>query len=180
MTIWFKQRRAAAQVVLAVAFALAGAGVACAGESLDGFWIDSDGEVILEIGPCGSARCGKVAWLRLPNGADGLPLLDVKNPDPKLRTRPVCGIQVVSGFKKSGEGTWGGGSVYVSDYGTTFSGTAQLLSPTQVKVSGYWGISLFGSSEVWTKVTKPVDVCWKAGPSKDAKSTPSDAGKPNG
>ena len=29
--------------------------------------MDSDGEVILNIGPCGDARCGKVAWLKAPH-----------------------------------------------------------------------------------------------------------------
>ncbi len=138
---------------------------AAAAEPLDGFWIDSDGEVILEIGPCaagGAARCGKVAWLKQPNGADGKPQLDDKNPDPKLRSRPVCGLNVVTGFKRQSADTWGGGTVYVSDYGTSFSGSAQVLGATQVKVTGYVGIPFFGSSEVWSKVTQPVTPCWIA------------------
>ena len=74
---------------------LAAAHSAHAGENLDGFWMDSDGEVILNIGPCGDARCGKVAWLKKPRGADGAPLRDYKNPDAKsaiaLRVRPARG-----------------------------------------------------------------------------------------
>lgn len=136
-----------------------------AAEALDGYWIDSDGEVILEIGPCGGSavsRCGKVAWLKQPNGADGKPQLDDKNPDPRLRSRPVCGLTVVTDFTRQSADTWGGGTVYVSDYGTSFSGTAQVLGPMQVKVTGYVGIPFFGSSEVWSKVTQPVTPCWAA------------------
>jgi len=132
-------------------------------EALDGFWMDSDGEVILEIGPCAAgqdSRCGRVAWLKQPLGADGMALLDVKNPDPALRSRPVCGLTVVSGFAKQTAETWGGGTVYVSDYGSSFSGTAEVLSQTQVKVTGYVGITFFGSSEVWTRVTHKVTPCW--------------------
>jgi uncharacterized protein (DUF2147 family) len=126
---------------------------------LDGFWQDSDGEVILEIRPCGSGWCGKVAWLKQPLGPDGLALRDYRNPDPALRNRAVCGLQVVTGFKKQADGTWGDGTVYVSDEGMSFSGYAEVLSPVQIKVTGYIGLSIFGASEVWTKVSKPVEPC---------------------
>jgi uncharacterized protein (DUF2147 family) len=132
---------------------------AVARESLDGFWQDSDGEVILEIRPCGSAWCGKVAWLKQPLGPDGLALRDYRNPDPALRKRPVCGLQVVTDFKKQADGTWGDGTVYVSDEGMSFSGYAEALSPTQIKVTGYVGLAIFGASEVWTKVSKPGEAC---------------------
>ena len=93
-------RRLAASIV-----ALVAAHAAHAGESLDGYWIDSDGEVILNIGPCGDARCGKVAWLRKPRGPDGGPLRDYKNADAALQPRFVCGMAVVIGFKKQPDGT---------------------------------------------------------------------------
>lgn len=144
-----------------------------AGEALDGFWMDSDGEVILQIGPCGNARCGRVAWLRLPLGGDGLPLLDYRNPDPALRSRPVCGLDVVSGFKKQPDGIWGDGTVYVSDLGMSFSGYAEVLNPTQVKVTGYVGLSIFGASEVWSRVATAVEPCW----TKPAKSAATPAPK---
>ena len=116
---------------------------AVAGEGLDGFWMDSDGEVILEIGPCGAARCGKVAWLKQPLGPDGRALRDYRNPNPALQRRPVCGLEVVSGFRKQPDGTWGEGTVYVSDMGTSYSGYAQILSSDQIKVTGYVGFHDF-------------------------------------
>ena len=129
-------------------------GPAVAGEGLDGYWMDSDGEVLLQIGPCGHDRCGKVVWLRKPRGADGKPLLDFRNPDPAMQARPVCGLTVVTGFKKQPDGTWGDGTVYVPDHGMSFSGYAEVLSPTKVKVTGYVLIQLLGSSEEWTRVPR--------------------------
>lgn len=126
---------------------------------LDGFWRDSDGEVILEVLPCGQARCAKVVWLKSPLGPDGLPLRDYKNSDPKLAVRPVCGMDVITGMEKQSDGSWGGGTVYVPDVGMSFSGKALIQSPTEVKVTGYIGIPLFGASEVWTKVAAPADRC---------------------
>jgi uncharacterized protein (DUF2147 family) len=147
-------------VAAAAGLALAAGAIdAQAGGSLDGLWMDSDGEVILEVTPCGDARCGRVVWLKQPLGPDGLPLTDYRNSDPQLRSRPVCGLEVVSGFKKQSDGSWGGGSVYVSDQGTSYSGVATVLSPTQVEVTGYIGLPIFGASEVWTKVSTPVERC---------------------
>lgn len=152
--------RLSARVALVAAVALAGASVSVrAGETLDGYWMDSDGEVLLEIGRCGNARCGKVAWLRKPRGSDGGPLRDVRNPDPKLQPQFVCGMVVVSGFKKQSDGTWGDGTVYVPDHGMSFSGTAQVLGPNHVKVSGYVLLPIFGSSEVWTRVNRQPPTC---------------------
>jgi len=143
----------------ALIVALVAAHGAYGGESLDGYWMDSDGEVILNIGPCGDARCGKVAWLRKPHGPDGAPLRDYRNPDARLQTRFVCGLPVVIGFRKQADGTWGNGTVYVPDNGMTFSGYAEVLNPNQVKVSGYVLVPLFGSSEVWTRINRKPPSC---------------------
>jgi uncharacterized protein (DUF2147 family) len=145
--------------IFLVSWIIYSAGSTLAAEALDGFWKDSDGEVILEIKACGAARCGRVAWLKKPFGPDGKLLRDYRNPDPELRDRLVCGLEVVSGFKKQTDGTWGDGTVYVSDEGMSFSGFAEILSSTQVRVTGYLGISIFGSSEVWTKVSRPQGYC---------------------
>ncbi len=133
--------------------------VSRAAESLDGYWIDSHGEVILNIGRCGNARCGKVAWLKKPRGPDYGPRRDFRKPDEKRRSRFVCGLTVVSGFKKQRDGTWGDGTVYVPDHGMSFSGYAEVLGPHHVKVSGYVLLPVFGSSEVWTRIKRKPPSC---------------------
>ncbi len=142
-----------------IAACMQGVPARAAQEDLDGFWIDSDGEVIIEVVPCGAARCGRVAWLKQPDGADGLPLRDVKNADPNLKSRPVCGLEVVTAFKKQSDATWGDGTVYVSDQGASYSGKAEIISATQIKVTGFIGFAIFGESEVWSKVTSPFQRC---------------------
>jgi uncharacterized protein (DUF2147 family) len=151
--------RECARRLCALVFALVATTAAYGGENLDGYWMDSDGEVILNIGPCGADRCGKVAWLKKPRGPDGGPLRDYKNPDASLQSRFVCGLPVVIGFKKQPDGTWGEGTVYVPDHGTSFSGYAEVMNPTQVKVSGYVLIPLFGSSEIWTRINRKPPSC---------------------
>jgi hypothetical protein len=71
----------------------------------------------------------------------------------------VCGLPVVIGFKKQPDGTWGDGTVYVPDHGTSFNGYAEVLGPNKVKVSGYVLLPIFGSSEVWTRVNREPPTC---------------------
>jgi uncharacterized protein (DUF2147 family) len=128
-------------------------------ESLDGYWMDSHGEVILQFGPCGRDRCGRVAWLKKPHGPDRGPLRDFRNSDLKLQNRFVCGLVVVTGFKKQPDGTWADGSVYVPDHGMSFSGYAEVLGRNKVKVTGYMLLPIFGSSEVWTRMPRKPPSC---------------------
>ena len=147
-------------VLSLAAAALAAVAVpAHAAENLDGYWMDSHGEVLLQIGRCGHARCGKVVWLKKPRGPDGGPLRDFRNPETRLQSRFVCGMAVVTGFKKQSDGTWGDGTVYAPDYGMSFSGYAEVLGPNHVKVSGYMLLPIFGSSEVWTRVNRKPPSC---------------------
>jgi uncharacterized protein (DUF2147 family) len=152
--------RGLARWLVAMAAVLAAsAASAVAAERLDGYWMDSDGEVLLEIGQCGTTRCGKVAWLRKPRGPDGGPLRDFRNSDAGLQRRFVCGLTVVSGFKKQPDGTWGDGTVYVPDLGMSFSGHAEVLGPNHVKVTGYVLLPMFGSSEIWTRIIRSPPTC---------------------
>jgi uncharacterized protein (DUF2147 family) len=151
--------RAVALCLTSVVAALAFSTVGLRAESLDGYWMDSHGEVIMQFGACGKDRCGKVAWLKKPRGPDRGPLRDFRNSDTKLQSRFVCGLVVVTGFKKQPDGTWANGTVYVPDLGTSFSGYAEVLSANKVKVSGYMLLPIFGSSEVWTRMPRKPPTC---------------------
>ena len=160
-----------ALTAMGVAAVAACAGAAKAEPRLDGYWMDSDSEVIIEVASCPSGRCAKVAWLKQPLGPDGTALRDYKNSDPKLANRHVCGMDIITGFEKQADGTWGGAKVYVPDLGSSFSGKAEVLSETQIKVTGFVVLPLFGSSEVWSRVQGPPTKCDGA-PAKAARAKP--------
>lgn len=75
---------------------LAIAGAAPAAEPITGRWITDDGKAVVTIAQCGKVVCGHITRILAPtpNG----PPVDERNPDPKLRTRPVQGLEVLSGF----------------------------------------------------------------------------------
>lgn len=77
------------------------AAAAQAAEPITGRWITDDGKALVTIGQCGKVVCGHITKILAPtpNG----PPIDSRNLDPKLRTRPVQGIEVLSGFTDQGK-----------------------------------------------------------------------------
>jgi uncharacterized protein (DUF2147 family) len=66
-----------------------------------GKWITAERDSIIEIGTCGNTVCGKVLRL-LKMNPDGKMPTDGNNPNPALRTRPIQGIMILTGFTDSG------------------------------------------------------------------------------
>src|SRR5882757_4857782 len=58
-----------------------------------GVWMTQAGDAKVRVSKCGEAICGVVVWLRDPvNPANGLPMVDDKNPNPALARRPMIGL----------------------------------------------------------------------------------------
>ena len=85
-----------------------------------GKWKLSDGTAIVEVYQQGDVYNGKIVWLQNPTEADGSPAVDNLNPDPKLRTRQVLGLNMLNNLKK-GNGEYTGGSIYDPGNGKTYN-----------------------------------------------------------
>ena len=85
-----------------------------------GKWKLEDGTAIVEVYQQGDVYNGKIVWLQKPTEPDGSPAVDDKNPDPKLRTRQVLGLNMLSNLKK-GNGEYSGGSIYDPGNGKTYN-----------------------------------------------------------
>jgi uncharacterized protein (DUF2147 family) len=142
---------------LAVAFP----GPAAASE-ITGVWMTDDGEGAIEIRPCGEERCGRIAWMKIPKGPDGKIPTDSKNPNPGLRTRPICGLQIISGLRQQSDGTWADGRVYNPDNGQTYGMKIRREAPDLVKATGYLGFELFGQTRDWRRAPKNLGTCEEA------------------
>ena len=74
-------------------------------------------EMVIRFRPCGSQLCGTIVALGEPvEGA--VEERDVRNPSPALRSRAVCGLQILSGLERTPKG-WSQGSAYYPAEGTT-------------------------------------------------------------
>lgn len=89
-------------------------------EDVVGKWKLSDGSAIVEVYQNGDVYNGKIVWLQNPTEADGSAAVDEKNPDAKLRSRQLIGLNMLSNLKK-GEGEYSGGSIYDPGNGKTYN-----------------------------------------------------------
>ncbi len=122
-----------------------------------GIWKTEQGESKVEVYRCGEKVCGKIVWLKRPvytdasEGEVGTPIIDRKNPDPDLRNRPLVGLQIMQGFSKQDETTWGNGTLYDPKSGKNYRGKISLAAPDSLELRGFIGIPLFGRTSVWTR-----------------------------
>ena len=85
-----------------------------------GKWKLEDGTAIVEVYKQGDVFNGKIVWLQNPTEPDGTPAKDENNPDAKLRSRQLLGLNMLSGLKKDG-GEYTGGNIYDPGNGKTYN-----------------------------------------------------------
>lgn len=142
----FAMRLAAASLVLAAATAATPA----AALEVDGVWEVEDGDAHVRIWRCGESLCGDIVWLRKPRRADGRPRRDAGNEDPRLRDRPLLGVELLEGFTRTAENRWEGGRIYNPRDGQTYRVDVELLSADLLKVRGCQLV--FCGEELWRRV----------------------------
>ena len=118
---------------------------------LFGNWKTSGGAVITSA-PCPAGLCLRVATL----SPDAPGTIDHLNPDASLRDRPICNMEIGSGFSVEGDHATNG-HVYDPMSGKTYKATLKLDNPDTLKLRGYIGFSAIGRTETWqrTTITKP-------------------------
>jgi len=130
------------------ALALAATGFALSAPALaadaTGIWLSQSGETRIHIAPCGGALCGTVVWQKTPGK-------DVNNPDPAKQSRPVVGIQMISGMKPSASGEYAG-QLYNFQDGKTYSGKLTVAGPNALNLSGCVLGGIVCRSQTWTRV----------------------------
>jgi uncharacterized protein (DUF2147 family) len=129
-----------------------------AGDKILGVWNTTDNKSQVEIFKEKDKYCGKIINLKDPNwpandeqGMGGKPKNDRGNPDPKLRSRPIVGLQLMNDFVSAGNGKWTGGKIYDPESGKTYKCKLTLVDNKHLDVRGFIGVSLIGRTEVWTR-----------------------------
>lgn len=114
-----------------------------------GVWYNTEKTAKVEILKKGSAFIGKIVWLKDPNPG-GKPAVDKDNPDAKLKSRPLMGLNLLEGLKYDSR-MWEDGTIYDPKTGKTYSCQVTLKSKDVLEVKGYIGFSLIGRTVEWTK-----------------------------
>lgn len=126
-----------------------------------GFWLTENRRAIVEIGPChanGGEVCGHIVWSVAPHHPDGRLKTDAQNPDPALRDRPICGLPLILGLQAAEPGGWDGGTIYNARDGSDYA-VRIAAEGDRLEVRGYLGLSLFGSTQAWTREPGPREGC---------------------
>jgi len=123
---------------------------AAASDAILGQWLTAEGTSKIEIYKSGEEFCGRIAWLKEPE-RDGKARVDDKNPDEKLRDRPLQGLIILRGFTYDGEGVWAGGEIYDPKSGNDYKAKMTLVDAKTLDLRGYVLIPLFGRTERWTR-----------------------------
>ncbi len=137
----------AAPIVAAAADAPMKSSVA---DAVLGDWLTEDKDGIVRLYRCGEAVCGKLFWIK-PSDKPGA-ALDDKNPDPKLRNRPLCGMEFMGGFAPQSDGSYSSGWIYSPRHGANFNATIAAGEDDTLDLRGYFLVPLLGETQTWTRV----------------------------
>jgi uncharacterized protein (DUF2147 family) len=134
-------------VTVAVLLGLAMAGgraSAQAAEDAFGVWLNPENQSNVEFYRCGDGLCAKVTKV-----SDGQKT-DDKNPDQAKRNRPIVGLVIMEGAKKSGDNKWSG-TLYNRADGKSYSGTITVKSKSTLDLSGCVALVVCRTT-TWTRV----------------------------
>ena len=109
---------------------------------IEGLWKNPIGSAIIAVAPCGEALCGKVVW------ASARGKREVAS-----TTSHVVGTTVLTAVKPKGKG-WSG-KLFIPNDNVHVSARLQLISPTQLKLTGC-ALGLFCRSQIWTRTDEPL------------------------
>lgn len=117
-----------------------------AAQPVAGRWATVEGKAIVQIAPCGKSLCGRIE--RIVKPIPGHPHTDSNNPDPGLRSRPLVGLALLTGFSDGGD-LWKG-TIYDPQSGKSYTSKVSRNANGTLKVQGC--IAFFCKTQTWTPV----------------------------
>lgn len=121
---------------------------AFAQSSITGNWLTDGGKAIVAISRCGNAICGRITRIlvRTPDADQR----DVNNPDASLRSRPIEGLRILSGFRLDGD-QYRHGQIYDPESGRSYNARLRLNTNGSLRVTGCLSIGWPCQSQTWTR-----------------------------
>jgi uncharacterized protein (DUF2147 family) len=120
-------------------------------QSPAGLWTDQAKDTFELYGA--ETISGKIRSLVPASMPDGQTLTDIHNPDPARHKIPLIGLVFLRDFKPAGNAQWRDGTIYDPRSGKTYSCSIQMEGNDTLAVHGFIGLSLFGRTEHWRRLT---------------------------
>lgn len=129
---------------LAIAAALSAGAAAQGADGAFGVWQNPENGSHVETYKCGENLCAKIVKVVDAQKTDD------KNPDTALRSRPIVGLVIMSGAKKTGADSWAG-ALYNRADGKSYSGTVKVKGRDAIDLTGCTAVVLC-KTVTWTRV----------------------------
>ena len=111
-----------------------------------GNWVTEDRTAVIAVQRCGTSVCGNVAKILILKPDH--PKTDVRNPDPGLRSKPILGLRILSGFTRNGD-RWDNGRIYDPNSGKSYKSKLSLNRDGSLNVSGC--VAFICKTQRWTR-----------------------------
>ncbi len=122
-------------------------------KEITGYWFTPEKDCIAEIYLENDRLYGKLEWFKVEVDENGDPIKDEKNPNEKLRNKPLLKKVFLINFKRTEKPEkWKGGKIYNPNDGRSYKGEITHEGNDTLIVRGYIGISLLGKNSIWTRV----------------------------
>ena len=131
------------------------ASIAQEADKIVGIWWNDEKTSKIEVKKVDGKYIGIIVYMIPEKYKNGKPPVDDKNPDVKLQSRSVLGLQILSGFIYDAKAKeWKNGRIYDPKSGKTYDCYAWLETNELLKLKGFVaGIRMLGRSSEWYKTT---------------------------
>ncbi|MEP6466182.1 MAG: DUF2147 domain-containing protein [Parafilimonas sp.] len=124
-------------------------------DEIIGKWESTDKNLIVEVYKQQNVFKAKVVWFY--DGDDTItPIskrLDIKNPNKTLRSRPIVGVDILSGLTYNAkQNRWNGGKIYDATSGRTWDATVWLTNFNNLNVRGFYVFRWIGKTLTFIRI----------------------------
>jgi uncharacterized protein (DUF2147 family) len=130
------------------------AAIAQKAEDIEGIWWNDEKTTKIKVEKKDGKFIGTIVYMIPEKYIDGKSPVDDKNPDSKMHTRPLVGLQILNGFVyNAAKKEWANGKIYDPKSGKTYDCYAWLAGDV-LKLKGFVaGIRWLGRESEWYKTT---------------------------
>lgn len=123
-------------------------------QSPEGQWMTQERGAVIDIEPCGTSLCGRIAGIA-DWPANGSVPVDVHG-------HPQCGLAIITDVRPGSASRWAA-DITDPENGHVYDAQLWVGEDGQLHVRGYIGLPLFGETQVWTPYTAPVPMDCRLG-----------------
>jgi uncharacterized protein (DUF2147 family) len=131
------------------------AGIAQEADKIVGIWWNDEKTTKIKVEKVNGKYIGTIVYMVPEKYVNGKPPVDDKNPDAKLQSRSLIGLQILNGFAfDASEKEWKDGRIYDPKSGKTYDCYAWLEGNDLLKLKGFvMGMRWMGKSSEWYRTT---------------------------